>query len=94
MLGLFVCPIMTFGGAIRAGQSLKRVREGKIEEQEQNNNASGEVMIQSGSWFCTLNIQTTVHLKDEQSQSSSGSSQTATEADHWVKIGGKDVNAR
>jgi hypothetical protein len=85
---------MTFGGAILAGQRLKRVREGKNEDKERNNNTSGKATIQTGSWLGGLDGRSTVDWKDEQSQTSSGSSQTATEADHRVKIGGKEANAR
>ncbi|KAH7120853.1 hypothetical protein B0J11DRAFT_532764 [Dendryphion nanum] len=91
--GLFVCPIITFGGAIYTDRSLERVSEQDKDQQDGSNNASGEAILQSGSFLGNLDMKISTHSKEGQSQGSSSTSRTATKTSHWRKIGGRDPNS-
>lgn len=88
--GLFVCPIVTFGGAIYSSRSLERVGEGESDRQEGRKIASGEAVFQSGPWLYDLDMKLSAHSEEDLSQDSFSISRTATKAGLWVKFGGRD----
>ncbi|PVH91740.1 hypothetical protein DM02DRAFT_677917 [Periconia macrospinosa] len=91
--GLFVCPIVTFGGAIYTDRSLERVSEWESDQQEGSNKASGDAMFQSGPLLRNLDMKFSAHSKDGQSQGSSSTFRSATKAGLWVKFGGRNPNS-